>query len=95
MQLHLLQLPKSLAGALDYCHSKNVIHRDLKPSNILLRRRQPSAPTLPIGVRLTTLLLYSSFFNTCCAKSVLMYHGAIAFTRIPSFPHSQARLFVN
>ena len=53
------------------------------------------SPTLPIGVRLTTLFLYSSFFKTCFAKSVFMYHGAIAFTRIPSLPHSQAKLFVN
>jgi serine/threonine protein kinase len=26
----------TLAGTLDYCHSKNVIHRDIKPENILL-----------------------------------------------------------
>lgn len=25
-----------MAGALDYCHSKNVIHRDIKPENLLL-----------------------------------------------------------
>lgn len=25
-----------LAGALDYCHSKNVIHRDIKPENLLV-----------------------------------------------------------
>ena len=27
---------KELAGALKYCHSKNVIHRDLKPENLLI-----------------------------------------------------------
>ena len=27
---------KSLAAALDYCHSKHVIHRDIKPENLLL-----------------------------------------------------------
>mmetsp|Transcript_26344 Transcript_26344/g.49207 ORF Transcript_26344/g.49207 Transcript_26344/m.49207 type:complete len:152 (-) Transcript_26344:372-827(-) len=26
----------AIAGALDYCHSKNVIHRDIKPENLLL-----------------------------------------------------------
>jgi serine/threonine protein kinase len=26
----------SLALALSYCHSKNVIHRDIKPENLLL-----------------------------------------------------------
>ena len=26
----------SLAGALQYCHSKHVIHRDIKPENLLL-----------------------------------------------------------
>jgi len=30
---------KSLAGALDYCHSKHVIHRDIKPENLLLDLR--------------------------------------------------------
>jgi aurora kinase len=27
---------KSLAAALDYCHTKHVIHRDIKPENLLL-----------------------------------------------------------
>ena len=27
---------KSLAGALEYCHTKHVIHRDIKPENLLL-----------------------------------------------------------
>mmetsp|Transcript_21284 Transcript_21284/g.58482 ORF Transcript_21284/g.58482 Transcript_21284/m.58482 type:complete len:303 (-) Transcript_21284:419-1327(-) len=27
---------KSLAGALQYCHTKHVIHRDIKPENLLL-----------------------------------------------------------
>ena len=30
---------KSLAGALDYCHTKHVIHRDIKPENLLLDMR--------------------------------------------------------
>jgi calcium/calmodulin-dependent protein kinase I len=32
---------KSLASALAYCHSKNVVHRDLKPENILLTSKDP------------------------------------------------------
>jgi serine/threonine protein kinase len=28
----------SLAGALLYCHEKNVIHRDIKPENLLVDR---------------------------------------------------------
>ena len=35
----LRQYIKSLAGALDYCHSKHVIHRDIKPENLLLDLR--------------------------------------------------------
>ena len=35
----LWQYIKSLAGALDYCHSKHVIHRDIKPENLLLDLR--------------------------------------------------------
>lgn len=31
-----LQYIASLAEALDYCHSKNVIHRDIKPENLLI-----------------------------------------------------------
>jgi len=30
---------RSLAAALDYCHSKHVIHRDIKPENLLLDLR--------------------------------------------------------
>lgn len=30
------QYIKSLAGALQYCHTKHVIHRDIKPENLLL-----------------------------------------------------------
>ena len=30
------QYIRSLAAALDYCHSKHVIHRDIKPENLLL-----------------------------------------------------------
>lgn len=37
--VHLLQYVAALAGALDYCHSKNVIHRDIKPENLLLGYR--------------------------------------------------------
>ena len=36
---------KSLAAALEYCHTKHVIHRDIKPENLLLdsTRRAPPA----------------------------------------------------
>jgi serine/threonine protein kinase len=30
---------RSLAGALNYCHSRHVIHRDIKPENLLLDMR--------------------------------------------------------
>lgn len=29
---------KQLAGALMYCHEKNIIHRDIKPENLLLSK---------------------------------------------------------
>lgn len=32
---------RSLASALEYCHSKSVVHRDLKPENILLTSKAP------------------------------------------------------
>jgi eukaryotic-like serine/threonine-protein kinase len=34
-------LIRSVAGALDYAHSRGVIHRDIKPENILIQEGQP------------------------------------------------------
>src|SRR5687768_14496176 len=36
-----VRITVSIANALDYAHSHNVIHRDLKPENILLQHGQP------------------------------------------------------
>lgn len=36
-----LTLIESVAGALDYAHSRGVIHRDIKPENILIQEGQP------------------------------------------------------
>ena len=35
-----------LAGALDHCHSQDVVHRDLKPENVMLRAGDPQMPVI-------------------------------------------------
>jgi serine/threonine protein kinase len=45
---------KSLAAALQYCHTKHVIHRDIKPENLLLdSARRTRRTTMPCATPAT------------------------------------------
>ena len=63
-----MHIAASMCEALAFLHAARVIHRDLKPSNILLRRRQPAAPTLPIGDSSQWLAVVADFGNSAVVQ---------------------------
>jgi serine/threonine protein kinase len=58
---------KSLASALDYCHSRGIVHRDLKPENLLLRSKNDETIKIAdFGLAKITNSASQSLMTTAC-----------------------------